>query len=69
MYNPMQSAPTPQPSRITERRRPAEPGSISEPGFQPKRQDDKDKHMPPEQLPGALPREPGASPALNAQKR
>ena len=59
MHNPMPPDPTYQPSRITERRRPTEPGSFSEPGFQPKRRDDADKSMPPHQLPESLDREPG----------
>lgn len=69
MHNPTQPDPTYQPSRVTERRRPAEPGSISEPGFQPKRRDDSDKSMPPHQLPGSLAQEPGGGPALDAKQR
>lgn len=54
MHNPTQPDPTYQPPQVTERRRLAEPGSFSEPGFQPKRRDDTDKSMPPQQSPGSL---------------
>ena len=69
MHDPMQPAPTDQPPQVTERRRPAEPGSITEPGFQPKRRDDTDKSMPPQQSPEPLIREPGKQPALDAKQR
>lgn len=69
MHSPMQADPAYKPARVTERRRLAEPGSISEPGFQPKRRDDADKSMPPHQLPRSMAREPGGRPALDAKQR
>ena len=69
MHDPMQPAPTDQPPQVTERRRPAEPGSITEPGFQPKRRDDTDKSMPPQQSPGSLAGAPGGRHTLDAKHR
>lgn len=69
MHNPMQPDPAYQPPRMTERRRPVEPGSISQPGFQPKRRDDTDKGMPSHELPGSLAPEPGNRPPLDSGQR
>lgn len=69
MHDPTQPDPTYQPPKVTERRRPPEPGSFSEPGFQPKRRGDTDKSMPPQQSPGSLAGAPDGRHTLDAKHR